>query len=162
MLKEDYLINGDTCAILSDFDNYGNEYSMVIEGEQKFLVMKPPNKIVEDSYIFRGFDLNGARNGARFILKKKKNVPVVYSLDPGIILIPCKTPDRRGKIWLINSQICDIEPLGDELTNVHMFGGHTLTVSMKCKILQNKRIQCSFLLLTVLERINIDNLKFYL
>lgn len=162
MLKEDYLINGDTCAILSDFDNYGNEFSMVIEGEHKFLVMKSPNKIVEDSYIFRGFDLNGARNGARFILKEKKNVPVVYSLEPGIILIPCKTLDQRGKIWLINSQICDIKPLNDELTTVHLFGGHSLTVKLKCKTLQKKRSQCSFLLLTVLERINIDKMRFYL
>lgn len=162
MLKEDYFINEDTCAILSDFDNYGNEISIVYECADKFMVTKPPNKIVKDSYNYRGFDFKGAESGARHILKKKKLVPVVYSIKPGIILIRCSTPNKRGIIWLVNSQIREIEPLGDDLTIVHLFGGHTLTVRMKCSDLQTKRTQSSFLHMTVNERLNINNIKLFL
>lgn len=156
MFKEDYFINGDTCAIVSDFDHYGNEYSIVFEGGRRIIVLKPPNKIVEDSYMFRGFPMDGALTGARFLLKRRKDVPIVYSINPGIILIRCLTADRRGTVWLVNSQIIDYEPHHKaRTTKIQIHGGHNILVGITSGKLQTRRHEGSFLQMLVSDRLDI-------
>ncbi|WP_033827647.1 competence protein ComK [Bacillus andreraoultii] len=156
MFKEDYFINGDTCAIVSDFDHYGKEYSIVFERGRRIIVLKPPNKIVKDSYIFRGFPMEGAQIGARFLLKRRKDVPIVYSINPGIILIRCMTADRRGTVWLVNSQILDFEPYHKaRTTKIQFHGGHNLIVGITSGRLQKRRQEGSFLQLLVSDRLDI-------
>lgn len=147
-----YIINKDTTAIISDFDAAGNEHSIVIEGEKQFRILKSPTRIVRDSFAHRGYDLKGAIAGARAILKKKKNVPIAYSLIPEVVLILCKKNDGTGVVWLVRSQIEEIEMFDRRQTLVRFKTGFSLFVNMSHSLLQMKIILGSHLHRIMLER----------
>lgn len=145
-----YIINTETSSLFSYFYN-GYEYSRVLEGNKTFLVSKSPNKIVQESFYHVGFSLEGAIEAACVILKKKYKLPVTLSAQKNIVLIRCRSIDRKSTIWLINSHIQDIQPYENNQTIVYLIGGHSLIVDIKTNLLQEKRNQASFLHTTLLE-----------
>ena len=145
-----YIINTQTSALFSYFDN-GYEYSRVLEGNETFCVSQSPDEIVKESFHHIGFNLEGAIEATRLILKKKYKLPVALSAPKNIILIRCNSADKESTIWLINSHIQDIQPHENNQTNVYLRDGLALVVDIKIDSLQEKRNQASFLHTTLLE-----------
>ena len=98
-----------------------------------------------------GSNLEGAIEATRVILKKKYKLPVTLSAQKNIVLIRCKSTDMNSTIWLINSQIQDIQPYENNQTMVFLIGGHSLIVDIKIDSLQEKRNQAAFLHTTLLN-----------
>jgi competence protein ComK len=146
-----HIINTETTALVSYYEN-GHEYSRVLEGKETFLVSLSPDQIVEDSFSVLGNDLAGSSQGARSILKGKYMVPVALSAELGIILIRCNSIRQKGTIWLNNSHIQNIQPFYNGQSIVQTSYGHSLTITMKAKSLQEKRNQATFLEKTLLQR----------
>ena len=113
-----YIINRSTCGILAEFDDYGYPISLVMENEKRFYVNKPPIKIVEESFQYIGYDLEGATKGSRNLLNKRK-VPIVYSLHSNIILIPVPSLEFKENHYLVYRRIHDITPFDENTTLVY-------------------------------------------
>lgn len=151
MIK-DYIINTETSALISYFHN-GYEYAQVLEGTETFFVSQSPDEIVKNSFLHIGFNIEGAIESARLILKKKYKLPVGLSAQMNIILIRCSsTHPNGGTVWLINSRIQDIQPYKSKQTTVYTTDGHSLTVDIRTDRLQTRRHQATFLHITLLER----------
>lgn len=157
--KKEYIINVRTSALVSKFDHYGNERTLVFEGALTFLVDLPPDKIVEKSYQYIGRSLKGAISGARHILRKSYKVPIAYSIKHDIILIHCYRPKNVGKVWLVNSHIHQLVENDNKQCTVITKFGHRIPTCMKVSKLQDKRNQATFLHKELLYRSNIDPLK---
>jgi competence protein ComK len=146
-----HIINTETAALVSHFE-HGHEYSRILEGRETFLVSQSPDQIVEDSFNVLGNSLFGSREGACSILNETYMVPVALSAEMGIILIPCNSIRQKGTIWLNNSHIQEVQPYYNGQSIVHTSYGHSLTITMKAKSLQEKRNQAAFLENTLLQR----------
>ena len=145
-----YIINTEVSSVISYFYN-GYEYSRVLEGNKTFLVSKSPDEIVKDSFHHVGSNLEGAIEATRVILKKKYKLPVTLSAQKNIVLIRCKSTDMNSTIWLIDSQILDIQSCENNQTMVFLIGGYSLNVDIKIDSLQEKRNQAAFLHTTLLN-----------
>lgn len=145
-MKLEYVITAKTYSIESCFDEYGNEHSMIEENSgAEFFNKKTPTDIVEYSFNSKGYGFDGAIAGARFLLNKKQNVPVLYSYYEKILLIRCKTADGKGTVFLSDLHIHTLEPLNDRQTKVIWKNGKSLIVGEKHHILENKRKDCAII-----------------
>ena len=90
MTNPDYVINKNTSAICSHFDNNGYEHSVILKSNgDEIYDQKSPTKIVDYSFKHKIKGLQGAIHCARFILNKKQDVPVIYSLSNKCTKIHC-------------------------------------------------------------------------
>lgn len=153
----DYIINTRTLALITEFDQYGNENTLVYELTDTFIINKRPIEIVEASFNYLGNGLEGAMKGARQILNKKKLVPVALHVPLGIILFPCKLAKREGIAWLINKCIYTAEAIADKITRVYLINGARVEVAMSFPVFQDKRNQSSFLYTTLNGRYDLNN-----
>lgn len=156
-----YIINKFTIALLTEYDSYGNEHTLVHEGAKVFLVEQTPNEIVEASFNYLGNGLEGAMKGARGILKKKKMVPVAFHIPHGIILFSCKLPQNLGIVWFNNSGIYTAEAVNKKRTRVYLVNGKSVVVEMSYPVFQQKRQQSSFLYTTIHERYPLETIPLY-
>lgn len=147
-----YIINKFTYALITDYDAYGNENTLVYEGTETFVVKQTPNEIVEASFNYLGNGLEGAMKGARGILKKTKMVPVALHIPQEIILFSCKLPHNLGIAWFNNKGIYTAESISKKRTRVYLVSGKSIDVAMSYPVFQSKRQQSSFLFTTLRER----------
>ncbi|MCU9613042.1 competence protein ComK [Caldibacillus lycopersici] len=145
MIEKMYLINYNTSAIISKFDEYGNEYSMILEGKQVFIFKQKPLDIINHSFHKVGNNLDGAIEAARVILNRKYKVPAAFVPHIEIILIPCDTLDKRGSVWLVKSHIEDFQEIGKKKTRVYTKHGQSISIAMSKRSLQAKIAQASHL-----------------
>ena len=158
MTNIDYVINRNTSAICSHFDNKGYEHSVILNSDgEEIHDQKSPTKIVDYSFKHKANGLQGAIDGARFILNKKQDVPVIYSLSNKIILLRVKTTDGRGTIVLVDSQILNTEPYSSNQTEVYLLNGKSILVGTKHHLLVNKRKDCAYLHSEAMKNKNFPN-----
>lgn len=150
-MRKRYLINTETISLSSEFDEYGNENTRVIEGANMFLVAATPNEIIDYTFKFYGFSLNGALTGAKEILDGAYCLPVVIDVKDGIVLFPCGAFRQKDSVWIANNHIIDIEKLGNE-TIIHTSYGHCLIVPMSAAQVHKKRGQAAILHSTLQHR----------
>jgi|GEM_PF-1579683 len=152
-MPQQFIISPKTQAVISHFDDYGNEISMIYEGSDTFIVRQSPKKIVETTFNFLGFSLDGAVRVAQHILQRKMRVPVVLSAPDGIALLNCRTVSGLGSVWIVTAHIDQIRPLAKNRTLVEFKGGQTVVVGMSQKALQDRRNEAAFLILTIAEKL---------
>lgn len=146
-----YIIHRGTVAILPEFDNFGNETSVVLEKNRTVTVKKRPMDVLKESFQEMGLDYRGSINAARFVLKKRNKIPFAFFAQDDIVLIPVQTIDKKGTIYLVNSHIQEVEEL-PEGAKVVFKNGTSIKVGMKKDRLNNKRFQASHLKNEMLER----------
>jgi len=156
-----YIINKFTQALITEYDSYGNENTLVYEDKEIFLVNQSPNEIVETSFNYLGNGLAGALKGSRDILRKKKMVPVVLHIPHGIILFSCKLPNDLGIAWFSNSGIYTAEAVNKKRTRVYLLNGKSVEIAMSYPVFQNRRKDSSFLYMTLKDRYPLEVSPFY-
>ncbi|MCU9599693.1 competence protein ComK [Pallidibacillus thermolactis] len=144
-MKENYYISKNTYVFQSNFDKNGFENSKVFEKNREINVRKSPLHIVKESYERIASDYEGAVRGARAILNKRNQVPVVYSALSEIVLLHFPSIDRLGKVWVINKYIQHIKPYEGNKTIIQMDNGHSIPVGMKFHLVQDRCIQATYL-----------------
>lgn len=159
-MRKMYLINRKTVCLFSEFDQYGKQYTRVIEGTKMFKVSLTIIEMIEQTLNFHCSSLKGAIDGAKSILGEKYSIPIVIDALEGIILIPCGSLGKKDTIWIVNNQIDRLERLGKE-TIIYTYYGHRLMISMKVGQIEMKRGQASLLQTTQIHRSKKEMSLFY-
>jgi len=146
-----YMINKETISLSSEYDEVGNEFTRVIEGERMFFVAMTPNDIIDRTLKYYGSCREGAILGARTILGEKHSVPVAIGTKEGLVFFPCGSFRRKDSVWLANAHISRLERLGKE-TIVYTNYGHCLIVPMNISQIDIKMGQASRLQMTLTHR----------
>lgn len=159
-MRKQYIITIETISLSAEFDEFGNEYSRVIEGPNMFLVALSPLKIIEYTLNYYCSSLEGAIQGAKSILGEKYCIPIALDAKEGIIIFPCGSLRRKDSVWIANNQIVKLEQLGKE-TIIHTHYGHCLIVPMKITQIEIKRGQASLLQTTQIHRSKKEMFLYY-
>ena len=78
----DYLINEKTVVFKGIYYKNGELYTVVVEGEDKFLVARSPIQIIKHSLLSYGSDFNGALNSSKELLGTKINLHPIMVNGP--------------------------------------------------------------------------------
>ena len=150
-MKRKYVIHKGTLAILSEFDQFGNENCVVIEKNRTIKLKKRPKDVLKESFQEMGMDYRGSINGARYVLKRRNKIPFAFFAQDDIILIPVRTIDKKGTIYLVSTHIQEVEELPDG-AKVIFKNGVSIHVGMRKHILNDKRFQAAHLQKEIRER----------
>lgn len=114
IVEEAYIINEYTMAILPYYTSDGDLCSIVLDKYRVMRVAKSPKKIVKDSCIFYGSDMNGRMISASAILPSKKMVPIMISVAHKLCMVPLSSPHATKCIWIAYQHVIDIFPSKDQ------------------------------------------------
>lgn len=142
--RKNYIINHRTSALVSHYE-HTNEYTKVMHGLESFIVLQPPDEIVRQSFHYFGNNLEDALKSARKILNKHDPIPITLSAAHNLFLIRCDAPNQNGVVWLICSQIEEIQRYRINQTTVFLANGPSIQVDIKKRILQDQLRSASYL-----------------
>lgn len=133
-----YIINQKTIMLTGEYDNYGNLFTKVIEGNHCILVKQSPLKLISDTMHYYGHNLKGAIEGAQSILGKIQMCPIMVSSEQDICLFPHKSPMHADCIWFSYKHV--IQARTEEgYTLVELSNGHFLKIKIRLYSFNHKK-----------------------
>lgn len=156
-----YIINPKTIALIPEYDQQGNLYSYIIEGNKPMIVKMSPNQIMEQSLLYYCSSMKGACVGSRALLGNMKMIPIVVCSQLEIYWFPCSSPYHDDCVWFSHTHVIDSNENGPKQTTVHLSFGHTITIELKKTRFEKKYDRATKLRYILTERIkspeNISN-----
>lgn len=159
--KDNHIINKDTVAIIGEKDQNDNLYSIVLEGNNTFVVNMSPVSLIENSLLFYCSSLQGATEGSRSILGNVSMLPVTMYAPLEIYWFPCSSPYRSDCIWIALIHVINCEKINSKDTKVNLNFGQTLVLDMKIERFETKLQRASRLRYTNIERTRRQVTYFY-
>jgi competence protein ComK len=139
-IKSKYLIKQKTVVLKGIYNNNGEQFTDVVEGEDRFLVSKSPMQIIEDSLISYGSDFNGALKSSKKLLGERVKLnPIMVSSTLDIWMFPSKCHKKQNCIWFVLNHIEGTESLGRGFTKIYLSYDHTFEIRMREISFKNKR-----------------------
>ncbi|MCQ6281598.1 competence protein ComK [Bacillus sp. EB600] len=139
-IRINYLINAKTVVFKGVYYKNGELITVVVEGDDKFLVAQSPVQIIKHSLLSYGSDFNGALNSSKELLGTKINLhPIMVSGTLDLWIFPTKSYKEQYCIWFVLNQIQGTERLGVKQTKVSLSYGHSIELQMKEISFKNKR-----------------------
>ena len=123
----EYIINQKFVCMVGEYDQRGKLCSRVTEGKIDFLVDQSPEEIIDATLKYIGFDLKGAKSGARAILGNVKMCPIMVYPAHNICLFPHKSSTNHDAIWFNVDHIEQTRRLGKK-TQVDLSNGVTMII----------------------------------
>jgi len=105
LLKDHYIINPRTMALLPMDGLFGEHWTIVIEENQMFQVKTKPIAVIDHSCCFFGSSYNGRKEGAAALLNYTHMAPIAINDAYDMILFPLTSPKNRDCIWLSHKHI---------------------------------------------------------
>lgn len=147
---EKYIIKDETMALKPMYNN-GALHSQALCQYDLKLVTISPYKIVKDSSIYYGCDLEGINNSAKEILKDQRILPLVISQVNQFCMIPLSSPRRTDCIWIAYHHVIDI--IADKNESIIVFTNYNkLRVPISRGTLQDKLNKSARLITTYRQR----------
>ena len=110
-----------------EYNQRGKLCSRVTTGSINFLVDQSPEELIDTTLKYIGFDLKGAKSGARAILGNIKMCPVIVNPTHNICLFPHKSSKNHDAIWFNVDHIEQTRRLGKK-TQVDLSNGVTMII----------------------------------
>lgn len=138
-IRERYLINEKTVMITGEYNNRGELWTRVIEGEESFLVRKTPTDIIEETLLNVGSNFTGARCSSKYLLSPMKMHPISVNPQMGILLFPTKNMKNYSCIWFSLVHVKTTIRVNSSQTEVLTSFGHTILVDMSERAFKTRR-----------------------
>lgn len=109
------ILKPDTLFFGQQYDEYGNVQTVVAKvGEVDILEGKPLD-IIDNTLLYFGSSLRGAKEGAKAILNNASCPPLLLSKDLDLVLVPSEGYQSETCIWFILKYIvyCDQDASGN-------------------------------------------------
>ncbi|MGM9923253.1 MAG: competence protein ComK [Bacillus sp. (in: firmicutes)] len=132
-----YLIVQTTIVLIPWFAAHGELFSIIIEGELKFMVRKSPRKIIEESLLSYGSEWKGALKAAKHNLGDHYMPPIKISGLHGLYFIPDQSPYNPGCSFISLHHVVGTQA-AEKSTSILLQGGHRITIKMKEKSFREK------------------------
>jgi competence protein ComK len=126
-MEKGYFINQKFVCMSGEYNEIGKLCSRVTVGEINFLVDMSPEEIIEATLNYIGYDLKGAKSGARAILGNIKMCPVIAHSAQNICVFPHKSPTNHDAIWFNVDHIVQTRRIGKK-TQVDLSNGLTIII----------------------------------
>jgi competence protein ComK len=129
-VRDNHLINEKTVLVTGEYNDRGELWSRVIEGEATFLVRKAPTAVIEETLLNVGSDFLGARRSSKYLLSPMRMHPISVNPQRGILLFPTKSLKCYSCIWFSLIHVKSTNPVGINRTEVITSFGHTILLDM--------------------------------
>ena len=111
MIKEEYEINASTCALIPK-DDFS---TIIIEKQNRFSVMLPIQKIIENSCSYYGSSFKGRLNGSKYSLGSKYKLPIIIEETREIIFFPTLSYENSHCTWIALNNIREYKKQGNKV-----------------------------------------------
>lgn len=138
-LRDRHLINEKTVLLTGEYNDRGELWSRVIEGEETFLVRKSPIAVIEETLLHLGSNFLGARRSSKYLLTPTRMHPISVNPQMGILLFPTKNIKCHCNIWFSLIHVKTTNPVGINKIEVLTSFGHTILIDMSERAFNNKR-----------------------
>ena len=126
-MEKEFIIDPKFVCMQGEYDQRGELCSRVTEGKINFLVDQSPVEIIDATLKYIGFDLKGAKSGARAILGNVKMCPIMVHSALNICLFPHKSSTNHDAIWFNVDHIVQTRRLGKK-TQVDLSNGVSMII----------------------------------
>lgn len=137
MMIKNYVINQRTILLTGEYALDGRLCTRIVEGYRTFLVDKRPSEVLDATLKSVGFDLRGAREGAKYHLNGESMCPIMVNPVLGICLFPINSPYKYDCMWFNPEHIEKTASEGRK-TVVHFSNGYYITVGLSVIVFNNK------------------------
>lgn len=139
-IKFNYLINGKTVLFYGVLYENGEQFTHVVDGDEKFLVPMSPIKLINKSLLSYGSSFKGALESSKDQLgESKKMYPIKIDGSLDIWLFPTKSYKKDNCVWFALNHVRNSEPKGVKFTRVLLNYGHSIDMVMKVSAFREKR-----------------------
>jgi competence protein ComK len=138
-VRDRHLINEKTVLLTGEYNELGELWSRVIEGEETFLVRKSPITLIEETLLHLGSNFLGARRSSKYLLSPTRMHPISVNPQMGILLFPTKNMKCHCNIWFSLIHVKTIKPVGINQIEVLTSFGHTILIELSERAFNNKR-----------------------
>ncbi|MEH7012492.1 competence protein ComK [Neobacillus niacini] len=159
-LRDRHLINEKTVLVTGEYNDTGELWSRVIEGEETFLVKKSPTTVIEETLLHLGSNFLGARRSSKYLLSPMRMHPISVNPQMGILLFPTMNMKCHCCIWFSLIHVKSTNPVGVNQIEVLTSFGHTILIDMSERAFNNKRQKAIQLQETIINNLNCP-LNFY-
>lgn len=138
LILNEYIINERTVCFTGEYDEFGQLCTMVIEGENKFLVKLSPIEVMNQTLLQLGSDFRGARESSKEVLGKMKMYPIKINAELGIWLFPSKSFKDPSCVWFSLMHVERTKAIGVRKTVIQLSYHHTFEINMRKWSFDNK------------------------
>lgn len=143
-MRKDYLINEKTVLFYGEYQQYGELFTVVIDGKDRFLVPMSPLKLIDQSLLCYGGDFKGAlKSSKRLLGDNKKMYPLKIDASLDIWIFPTKAYVKDSCFWFSYTHITNAVSFGSKLTKVFLSYGHECVIEMRADSFRKKRSNAS-------------------
>ena len=135
---DSYEINKDTLAILPKND----KESIVYEKDNQYIVNESVDKIMEESCLYFGSNLEGRKAGSARLLNLTHKLPILVEESNSIIFFPTSSPRLSTCSWISLNNIDHYERY-NKGSKLVFKDGQTLDLSMSYGMLDNQVLRSS-------------------
>lgn len=135
---DSYEINKDTLAILPKND----KESIVYEKDNQYIVNESVDKIMEESCLYFGSNLEGRKAGSARLLNLTHKLPILIEESNSIIFFPTSSPRLSTCSWISLNNIDHYER-NNKGSKLVFKDGQTLDLSMSYGMLDNQVLRSS-------------------
>ena len=157
MYSTNCILKYDAILALPKHDEHGNLFTVIIGTNGPVEVELGPTALIDFNLRYYGSSLQGARDGARFILGEGKMYPIVMNERLDLYWLPSKSPSQEDCIWFALHHIDGYIGIGKKETRVRFSNGSTIIVEMS-EYVFDKRVQKAYKLKGQTERRTKENL----
>lgn len=143
VMKTEYVISSETIVILPDYNENGYLHSLLCTKDGFSKVGLSPYNLIDTNLRFRGSSMRGALEGAQAILGKMNMNPLILDQEQGIILFPCRSPQREDCVWLSLQHVKQYKTAGKTRTRVELSNGSTIIIDVS-KLTFEKKMQRAY------------------
>ncbi|WP_158318943.1 competence protein ComK [Robertmurraya kyonggiensis] len=140
IIRKNYLINAKTVLFYGIYYENGALFTLVIEGNDKFLVAMAPLKLIDKTLISYGSSFKGALESSRKLLgENRKMYPLKIDASLDIWIFPSKSYKKENCVWFALNHVENTKLLGIKDTKVFLDYGHEINIEMRETSFRNKR-----------------------
>ncbi|MFS0575482.1 competence protein ComK [Sporosarcina sp. 179-K 3D1 HS] len=141
MIRTEFVLTHDTAVFLPMYDGTGKLCTLVMENGEMIEVAIKPNALMDRTLQYYGSSLQGASDGAKYILGNTQMNPVWIS--DSIIWFPSKSAASDDCVWLALHHVERYVPCGKEETEVTLSTGSKVVI--KCSYYSfDKKVQRAY------------------
>lgn len=145
-----YEFSKGTLAVIPN----GEDSSLVLEDNDKYIIEQKPFKIMEDSCKYFGSSYEGRKEGSKGILGAEYKVPIVIEDSSNLIAFPTTSPHASDCTWISLKRVYNISKVDNYSTKVIFDNNEEIIVPCSFRSLENQLSRASRLDLVLKNRKN--------
>ncbi len=146
-MKENYLINDDTLAIIP----LSKRKAKIYESGAVFIVSKNANRIIADNCEYFGSSYAGRKKGTLEMIGVTHKAPILIEDSHSLIFFPTASPRQNDCTWLSLKNIVSYQPYAND-SLIRFQNNLQLQVAVSHKIIDNQVLRATRLEAVIRKR----------